>query len=148
MASMKDTAVHRIARGLFRVMLSGIFLVAGFNHLTHTEQIAQRLESAPFGHVATSIADPQVLVLLASAPLVVAGAMLFVGFKTRWAAAVLIAVIIPITLSVQIGDMATAGPLFKNIGLTGALLYFATHGSRDWSIDGLGTEPRNCRAHD
>ena len=116
-------------------MLSGIFIVAGFNHLTNTGQIAGRLEAAPFGHLATAIASPEVLVLLASVPLLVGGIMLLIGAKTRLAALICLATIIPITVSIQIGDMSTLGPLFKNVGLAGGLLYFATHGSRVWGVD-------------
>jgi putative oxidoreductase len=137
MSEMKDTAPRRRARGIFRVMLSGIFLLAAFNHVTNTEPTAQRLAEAPFGHLATSIADPAVLVLLASIPLAVGGVMLLLGFGTRWAAVVLLAMIIPITLTVQVGSPATMGPLFKNIGLAGGLIFFATHGSLTWSVDGL-----------
>ena len=131
-----DDGYRRVARGLFRVMTSGIFLVAGTSHLQNAEPTAQRLQAAPWGHVVTSVADPQLLVMLASIPLLVGGAMLLTGLKTRWAAVALMAVLVPITLSVQVGDGSTLGPLFKNIGLMGSLIYFATHGSEDWSLDG------------
>lgn len=133
----RDDTIRQIARALFRMMLSGIFIVAGLNHLRVTEQTAARLEAAPLGHLATAVAEPRVLVLMASVPLIIGGVALLIGLYTRVAAAVLIAMIIPITLTVQIGDLSTLGPLFKNIGLTGALLYFATHGCHSISIDGL-----------
>ena len=137
MKSHQDSRRKQIARGLFRIMLSGIFIVAGINHLRQTKQTAARLESAPMGHLATYIADPHTLVLLASVPLIIAGIALLIGLFTPVAAMVLIAMIIPITLTVQIGDLSTMGPLFKNIGLTGGLLYFAAHGSHSVSVDGL-----------
>jgi len=34
-------------------------------------------------------------------------------------------VLIPITLTIQVGQVQTMGPLFKNIGLAGGLLFFA-----------------------
>jgi len=115
-------------------MLSGIFVVAGINHLAMPAQVAQRLAQAPMEHL-TSFVDPKILVLLAGVGLLIAGLALLTGWKTRLAAAALIALIIPITLSVQIGSMNSLGPLFKNIGLAGGLIYFAAHGSNIWSID-------------
>lgn len=54
----------------------------------------------------------------------IAGFSLLVGYKTKWAAIVLAAVIIPITLTVQVGQIHTLGPLFKNIAILGGLLFF------------------------
>lgn len=142
MSVTENAMLQRAARGLFRMMLSGIFIVAGINHLTKPEQIASRLEAAPFGFVATTIADPKTLVLLAAVPLLIGGLMLLVGIRTRLAATVLLAMIIPITFSVQIGDAATLGPLFKNIGLAGGLIFFTAHGADAWSFDARHRRPR------
>jgi putative oxidoreductase len=128
---------QRAARLAFRVMLSGIFLIAGTNHLFRTGAITGRLEKAPYGDLVTMLAPPQFLVLAAGVALLIGGFALMTGFATRWAAAGLIAVIIPITLVVQTAGLSTLGPLFKNIGLTGGLIYFAVHGARSWSLDEL-----------
>ncbi|WP_425338228.1 DoxX family protein, partial [Tamlana crocina] len=56
--------------------------------------------------------------------MLVAGLAFFAGFKTRWAAAVLLAVLIPITLTIQVGQAHTMGPLFKNVAIMGGLLFF------------------------
>jgi putative oxidoreductase len=37
---------------------------------------------------------------------------------------VLLAVLIPITITVQVGQINTLGPLFKNIAIIGGLLFF------------------------
>lgn len=124
-----------LSRAVFRVMSSGIFIVAGLNHLTNTAKITGRLEAAPFGHLATSVADASTLVLLSGIALIAGGVALAAGFKTRLAALGLMALIIPITVTVQIGSLSTLGPLFKNIGLAGGLIYFVTHGSDVWSLD-------------
>lgn len=126
---------QRVGRVVFRVMLSGIFLVAGSNHLFRTAAIVGRLEQAPFGELATAVAPPEVLVLGVGVALLSGGLSLLVGFATRWTALGLILVVIPITVTVQLEGMATLGPLFKNIGLMGGLVYFATHGAESWSLD-------------
>lgn len=138
-----DAPRQRRVQALFRMMLSGIFLVAGANHLLRPGFIAERLEQAPLHWLATWMAPPEILVLLAGVVLVTGGLALLTGFATRWAALGLFLVVVPITLTVQVGRLSTLGPLFKNIGLMGGLLYFVTHGSPTWSLDGwLGdTDP-------
>ncbi len=132
-----DDSTQRTSRLIFRVMLSGIFLVAGSNHLLRHDAILGRLEQAPLGWLATAIAPPDVLVYLAGIGLLVGGLSLFAGFATRWAALGLMLIVIPITVTVQIGSIRTLGPLFKNIGLMGGLLYFFTHGAKAPSVDAL-----------
>lgn len=56
--------------------------------------------------------------------MLIGGLAFLVGYKTKWAAMVLIAVLIPITLTIQVGQMNTIGPLFKNIAIMGGLLFF------------------------
>lgn len=56
--------------------------------------------------------------------MVVAGFLFLIGYKTKWAAITLMAVLIPITLTVQVGQITTLGPLFKNIAILGGLLFF------------------------
>lgn len=130
----------RVARLLFRAMLSGIFIVAGMKHVLAPEKVAERLLAAPLAHLATWIAPAELLVLLAGGALLVGGVALLVGFRTKLAALLLLAVLIPITLTVQVGSMSTAGPLFKNIGLAGGLLFFLAHGADVWSLDLLYTQ--------
>jgi putative oxidoreductase len=54
----------------------------------------------------------------------IAGLGLLTGFKTRWSAIILAAVLIPITLTIQVGQITTLGPLFKNIAILGGLIFF------------------------
>jgi putative oxidoreductase len=115
-------------------MLSLIFLVAGTGHVLNTEHIVGRLLEAQYGFLATAIAPARLLVLLAGAALLVGGLGLLLGFRTRWAAGLLILVVLPITITIQIGR-PTLGPLFKNVAIMGALLFFATHGAGPYSVD-------------
>ncbi|TXD36001.1 DoxX family membrane protein [Lujinxingia vulgaris] len=116
-------------------MLSGIFIVAGLNHLIDPSRTAARLESSPMGFLATAIAPAQPLVVLSGVALLIGGLALLLGFYTRAAALGLLAIIIPITLTVQVGSMASMGPLFKNIGLAGGLLFFIAHGADTFALD-------------
>ncbi|MCS3831167.1 putative oxidoreductase [Salinibacter ruber] len=115
-------------------MLSLIFLVAGTGHLLNTGHIVERLLGAKYGFLATAVAPARPLVLLAGAALLIGGAGLLLGYRTRWAAILLILVVIPTTITIQIGR-STLGPLFKNVAIMGGLLFFATHGAGPYSLD-------------
>ena len=82
------------------------------------------------------LAPSATLVLLAGVGLVAGGLALFAGFQTRLAALGLIAILVPITLTVQMTPEAL-GPLFKNVAILGGLIFFAAHGSDAFSVDGL-----------
>lgn len=119
----------------FRVATSSIFVVAGLGHVLNHEHVVQRLETAPLGYLATSVAPADLLVLLAGVAMAVGGVALAVGWRTRSAALGLIAILVPITITVQLGSLATIGPLFKNIAILGALVHFADAGAGERSID-------------
>lgn len=116
--------VNRRSIEVFRMMLSGIFLVASFSHIVKVEQTVQRIEQARFKGIAYFFGEPEILVLASGVVMFIAGLGLLIGFKTRWAAIILAAVLIPITLTVQVGQITTLGPLFKNIAILGGLTFF------------------------
>ncbi|MGB7841312.1 MAG: DoxX family membrane protein, partial [Salinimicrobium sp.] len=68
--------------------------------------------------------EPEILVITSGIVMFIAGLGLFTGFKTRWASIILAAVLIPITLTIQVGQVTTLGPLFKNIAILGGLTFF------------------------
>lgn len=105
-------------------MLSGIFLVASINHVMNVEQTANRIDQANFKRIAYFFGNPEFLVILSGIAMLIAGISFLIGFKTRWSALVLLAVLIPITLTVQVGQINTLGPLFKNVAIMGGLLFF------------------------
>jgi len=115
--------ISRRSIQLLRIMVSGIFLVAGFNHLVNVEKTAQRIEQASFKGIALFFGEPQWLVILSGIVMLVAGFLFLIGYRTKWAAIVLMAVLIPITLTIQVGQITTLGPLFKNIAIFGGLLF-------------------------
>lgn len=127
---------HPVADAAFRGLLSLIFIVAGTGHLINTGSIVHRLTEAPLGDLATALFPPTPLVVASGVALLAGGLALLVGFRTRLAALLLMAVLIPITVTVQISP-STLGPLFKNVGLFGGLLFFAVNGPGGYSVDGL-----------
>ncbi len=90
----------------------------------NVEQTAERIDGASMKGFAYLFGDPELLVILSGIAMLVAGLAFLVGFQTRWAAVILLAVLIPITLTIQVGQANTMGPLFKNLAIIGGLLFF------------------------
>lgn len=109
---------------VLRIMLSGIFLVAGAGHLFNVEGTVNKMDQASLKGMAYAVGNPEYMVILSGIVMLIAGISLLIGFKTRYAAAVLALVLIPITITVQVGQMSSLGPLFKNVAIMGALLFF------------------------
>lgn len=109
---------------IFRMMLSAIFLVAGFNHLMNVKATVAKLDQASFKGMAYFFGNPEYLIIISGIVMLVAGIGLLSGFKTQWAALILALVLIPITITVQLGQLNSLGPLFKNIAILGGLLFF------------------------
>lgn len=120
----KNIEVSRSSVIVLRVMVSLIFIVASLNHLINTDKAVARIENAKFGALGHLLGPPEISVIISGVVMLLGGIALAVGFRTRWAAIVLIAMLIPITLTIQVGQMATVGPLFKNIAILGGLLFF------------------------
>ena len=121
---MTKISVNQHSIQIFRVMLSGIFLVASLSHLFNIEKTLKKLDQASFKGIAYLFGDPVYMIILSGIAMLLAGLSLMAGFKTKWAAIVLAACLIPITLTVQVGQTASLGPLFKNIAIFGGLLFF------------------------
>lgn len=120
---------------VFRALLSLIFVVAGSNHLFATSAVKERLLNTDLGNWLTTYLPAELLIILAGIGLCVGGLALLMGFKTEWAALGLLLIILPITLVVQTQGLHTLGPLFKNVGLTGGLIYFWANGSSQIALD-------------
>lgn len=110
---------------LLRIMLSLIFIVASTSHFLNTEKTVNRIEKANLGFIGNILGTPETAVILSGIVMLVAGVSLLIGFRIRIAAILLIAILIPITLTVQVGQMTTLGPLFKNVAILGGLLFFS-----------------------
>lgn len=132
---MRNYPVSGISLLMLRVMLSGIFFIAGINHLLFTSKIKDRLKQATYRDFAQFFGPPETLVTLSGIAMLLGGTALLFGFLTRWAATGLSLIVMAITITVQVGQWATAGPLFKNIAILGGLLFFALNGSVSYGLD-------------
>lgn len=121
---MNKVTVSRTSITVLRVMLSGIFLVAGLNHVAVPQGVAKRLTASSMYEFFPAFIDPQTLVVLVGVGLLSGGLLLLTNRFTRYAAMLLIALLVPITILVQLQGLETMGPLFKNVAIAGALLFF------------------------
>tara|TARA_R110002050_G_scaffold164697_1_gene294843 strand:+ start:92 stop:493 length:402 start_codon:yes stop_codon:yes gene_type:complete len=109
---------------MLRMMLSLIFIIASISHLFNIEKTVGRIENSSMPFMGNLLGTPETSVILSGIAMLIAGVSLLVGFKTKIASIVLIAVLIPITLTIQVGQITTLGPLFKNVAILGGLLFF------------------------
>lgn len=119
---------------LFRVCLSGIFITAGISHLLQPDQVAARIQSAAFHSFAAFFGNPHLLGIVSGYALLIGGIAFLLGIFTRWSALLLFMVLIPITITIQMGNGLFHGPLWKNIALFGGLLFFIINNPKMYSI--------------
>lgn len=62
-------------------------------------------------------------IVLSGIVMLAGGAALLLGIGVKIAAAVLLAVLIPITLTVQLENLNDLGPFFKNVAISGSLVF-------------------------
>lgn len=120
----KTIAVSRTSVTVLRMLVSLIFIVASLNHLLNVDKTIAKMDQARFGALGHLLGPPEISIMASGVVMFMFGIAFFAGFKTRLSAIVLICVLVPITLTVQVGQMATIGPLFKNIAILGGLLFF------------------------
>lgn len=119
---------------MLRAGLSGIFIVAGCSHLINPAQVEKRIQEAPYGSLADFFGDPYLLGVLSGLALLVFGLTFLLGIYTKWSALVLLAVLVPITATIQLGHGVLYGPLWKNIALLAGLLFFIRSNPKNHSI--------------
>lgn len=119
---------------IFRVCLSGIFITAGISHILNPYKVAARIDAAAFKNFAQTFGDIYWLSITSGYALLIGGAALLLGILPRWAALGLFLVLIPITVTIQMGNGVLHGPLWKNIALFGGLLFFIINNPKSYSI--------------
>jgi putative oxidoreductase len=121
---------------LFRVLTSLIFIIGGLGHFGQHEVMLARMEESPWQPVVRMIGDPSMLLWLSGIAFVVTGLTLAVGLMTRISALILFFTLIPVTIAVHVvPDTSHVGPLFKNIAILGALLFFWARGPGASALD-------------
>jgi putative oxidoreductase len=134
---MNNYLINSRSLVVLRVAISGIFLIAGLNHILFVDKVAARLKAAQMAEFILALGSPEPLIIVSGAFMLIGGTALLLGFKTRIAAVGLILILLPITFTVQVGQWATAGPLFKNIAILGGLIFFALNGSLCYCVDSM-----------
>ncbi|NDI98954.1 DoxX family protein [Flavobacterium sp. LaA7.5] len=129
----KDVNVNGFSVLLFRIALSCIFILAGISHLVQPDKVATRINTAAFKEFAIFFGDARLLGLLSGYVLLVFGVAFMLGIYTRYSALVLAAILIPITITVQLGNGFLHGPLWKNVALFGGLLFFIINNPHNYT---------------
>ena len=125
---------------VFRVTTSLIFIIGGIGHFAAHDDMLQRMNESPWRDVVGTMGDPSWLLWLSGVVFVTFGITLSLGYLTRISALLILVTLIPVTIAVHVAPGHT-GPLFKNIAIMGALLYFYANGPGRFAID-------NCRGSD
>lgn len=115
-----------------RIFLALIFILAGLGKVPAVEFNVGYMEA--FG-------VPGFLIWPTIVLEVVAGIMLAVGYKTRWAAAALAAftLVSGLIFHTNFADQMEMTSFLKNIAITGGMLYVIAFGAGAWSVDGRKT---------
>lgn len=122
---------------LFRALTSLIFIIGGLGHFGQHDMMLDRMVESPWAPLVAKIGDPSILLWLSGIAFVVAGFTLALGWMTRASALVLFFTLVPVTISIHVvPDTSHVGPLFKNIAILGALLFFWARGPGAYALDG------------
>jgi putative oxidoreductase len=115
---------------LARLLMSSLFVWDGVLQLRNPAGTIQYFTSV---HVPI----PDVAVWVSIAIHLLGGLALLVGFKTRWAAALLALLCLGTAFGVHlpIGDQANMINFYKNLAMTGGLLYVVAYGAGSLSVD-------------
>jgi putative oxidoreductase len=121
---------------LFRLLTSLIFVIGGLGHFGQHDVMLERMKESPWASTVVMIGDPSVLLWLSGIAFVAAGFTLALGWMTRASALVLFVTLLPVTIAIHVvPDSSHVGPLFKNVAILGALLFFWARGPGAYALD-------------
>jgi putative oxidoreductase len=114
-----------------RLLMSSLFIWEGVVQLRNPSGAAQYFASV---HVPV----PDAAIWVSIAIHLLGGAAILVGFKTRWAAALLALLCLGTAFGVHLpaGGGANMMQFYKNLALAGGFLYVIAYGAGRFSIDG------------
>ena len=116
---------------LARLLLASLFVWAGFGKLMNPAGTAQYFASL-------NVPVPNIAVWVVMIVELVGGLMLLVGFQARWVALALaiFCLITGFAIHLPGGDLANMTHFYKNLSITGGLLYVVAFGAGYLSVDG------------
>jgi putative oxidoreductase len=116
---------------LARLLMSSLFVWDGVVQLRHVGGTAQYFASV---HVPV----PEISVWVSIAVHLLGGLAILIGFKTRWAAALLALLCLGTAFGVHLpaGDMSNMIAFYKNLVMTGGFFYVIAYGAGGMSVDG------------
>jgi putative oxidoreductase len=125
---MQDKATYLIP--LARLLMSSLFVWDGVLQLRNPAGTIQYFTSV-------NVPIPDVAVWVSIAIHLLGGLALLVGFKTPWAAALLALLCLGTAFGVHlpIGDQSNMINFYKNLTMTGGLLYVVAYGAGSISVD-------------
>lgn len=132
---MREFRINQLSILIFRILLSSVFIAAGIGHFLQTKIMSEKLSMAKMSFLVGWVSEVKALVILSGAGLLLGGFLLLLGFKTKVSSMFLVILIIIITITVQVGNPEGLGPLMKNIGLLGGLIFFSFNGGFQYSMD-------------
>jgi putative oxidoreductase len=131
----EKSSLHSLAPFLARVLISILFISLGLlkifsTNLTFPSLQQRGLSLGERGYLISAITIQLVCSLL-----------LLLGWKTRWACAILMIILLPITLVLhdfwdpQVNQVDQFVHFVKNLSIYGGLILLATYGPGKWSLD-------------
>jgi putative oxidoreductase len=113
-----------------RILMSSLFIWDGVLQLRHPAAAAAYFDSVHVPMSAIAVWPSVVLHLLA-------GAAILIGFKTRWAAALLMLFCLATAFGVHLpaGDLENMTNFYKNLVMAGGFLYVMSFGAGALSVD-------------
>jgi uncharacterized membrane protein YphA (DoxX/SURF4 family) len=116
---------------LGRLCLAVLFARSVVTKIMDPDELAARL-------IDKGMPLPEILGVVVIAFELIGTLLLIVGWKTRYAALLLILWLIPVTIIMHPpDDPKQIGAFLKNLGLIGGLLFLYRSDAGEWSVDGL-----------